>query len=114
MSLVRPSFSHIFLNRRSIWATDSLPLALTLIMSVSRFLSPTCAVGSGDYSPPSSQCKANRTPPARRPWPPKRLRVLGGPPRQLHGRQGRRDVVGKVQDLVQPRHLEDALDLAVH
>ena len=32
MSFVRPSFSHIFLNRRSICSAVSLPRILTLIM----------------------------------------------------------------------------------
>src|SRR5690348_9132833 len=38
MSFVRPSFSHIFLNRRSICSADSVPRALTLIMQTPIFL----------------------------------------------------------------------------
>src|SRR3954447_25698103 len=37
MSFVRPSFSHIFLNRRSICSADSVPRALTLIMQAPVF-----------------------------------------------------------------------------
>src|SRR5436190_24253286 len=34
MSLVRPSFSHIFLNRRSICSAVSLPRSFTLIITI--------------------------------------------------------------------------------
>src|SRR5947209_4009063 len=42
MSFVRPSFSHIFLNRRSICSAVSLPRLLTLIIAGTSFRGDRC------------------------------------------------------------------------
>src|SRR4051812_15050096 len=61
MSFVRPSFSHAFLNRRSICSAVSFPRAFTLIIG-SVVLSVTPVTPGGDTRSPRRRCLCDRAP----------------------------------------------------